>query len=144
MLDRERDHDRGETVPVFTPESTLVFGVALRLHHRRTLVEVEVVDRVLLEQVRDTFGVLVQGREARVRNHRLVTRTLVADLDDLVAVEHVVDGVTNVGVVVRLLHVVEAQTCRPPVDVAEGRVLGAPATDLWVAVHGCFDVAELH
>ena len=143
MLDRERDHDRGETVAVFTPESTLVFGVALRLHHRRTLVEVEVVDRVLLEQVRDTFGVLVQGREAGVRNDRFVTRALVADLDDLVAVEHVVDGVTNVRVVVRLLHVVEAQTRRPPVDVPIGRVLGAPTRDLWVAVHGCFDVAEL-
>ena len=97
-----------------------------------------------MEQVRDTFGVLVQGREARVRNHRLVTRTLVADLDDLVAVEHVVDGVTNVRVVVRLLHVVEAQTRRPPVDVPVGRVLAAPASDPWVAVHSGLDVAELH
>ena len=54
------------------------------------------------------------------------------DVDDLLAVEVVADRPADVRVVVRRHFVVEVERVRPPVDVAERRLLAGPGGDLVV------------
>src|SRR5262245_43154127 len=69
-------------------------------------------------------GNLGEGEQGRL------ARALVPELDELVAVDAVVDRPADLGVVERLLHVVEAEADRPPVAIAVGWVGAGPGGDL--------------
>src|SRR5207248_10302070 len=112
------------------PETVAALGIALALQQLGGFVEVELVGRVLLQQVRNPVDerleawVTIRIWKRKLRHRAGATKCYV---DELLTIDRIAERPAQVLVAPRGLGCVDVERCRPPIGVAIRRVITGPA-----------------
>ena len=119
-------------VPSFAQMPSPPFAYPFAVRISSDLGDVELVGRILIEQVLDAVDVGHQRGKVRIWHERWLTGAAIAELDQLIAVDRIGNGPAHFRIVPWRCFTVETKTRRPPVGVAVRRLLTAVGDDLRV------------